>query len=101
MRWGEKVMRDGKLGEAVAMYRQPLQASPDSLPAMNAAGVVLDLMGKGSEARKYFAKAIELSPTPERKAAAHRAMAMSWAFEGDCQKTLEHQTQTLDYFVSV
>src|SRR5258708_1224014 len=101
IRQGQQLMRDGKLEEALALYRQTLQTSPDSLPAMNAAGVVLDLMGKGSEARKYFAKAIELSPTPERKAAAHRAMAMSWAFEGDCQKTLEHQQQTLDYFVSV
>jgi len=101
IRQGQQLMRDGKLEEALALYRQTLQTSPDSLPAMSAAGVVLDLMGKGAEARKYFAKAIELAPTPERKASAHRAMAMSWAFEGDCQKTLEHQQQTLDYFVSV
>lgn len=99
IRQGQQLMRDGKLEEALALYRQTLQTSPDSLPAMNAAGVVLDLMGKGVEARKYFARAIELAP-PDRKAGAERAMAMSWAFEGDCKKTLEYQQKVLDYFVS-
>lgn len=101
VRQGQQLMRDGKLEEALALYRQNLQTSPDSLPAMNAAGVVLDLMGQGAEARKYFAKAIELAPAPDRKAAAQRAMAMSWAFEGDCKKTLEYQQEVLDYYVSV
>src|SRR5260221_14547092 len=82
IRQGQQLMRDGKLEEALALYRQTLQTSPDSLPALNAAGVVLDLMGKGAEARKYFARAIELAP-PDRKAAAERPMTISWAFEGD------------------
>jgi hypothetical protein len=33
---------------------------------------VLDLMGKGEEARKYFTKAIDVADTPEGKASAQR-----------------------------
>jgi hypothetical protein len=65
-----------------------LQTSADSVPANIAAGSVLDTMGKGEEARKYFAKAIDVAGTPEHKAGARRAMAMSYAFEGNCAKTI-------------
>jgi hypothetical protein len=46
---------------------------------------------KGSEARKYFAKAIEAADAPDVKAWAKRAMAMSYAFEGNCSKTVEYE----------
>jgi tetratricopeptide (TPR) repeat protein len=97
---GQQMMRGGKLDEALALYRQALQASPDSLPANIAAGSVLDLMGTGEEARKYFQKAIESAATPEQKATAHRAMAMSYAFDGNCGKTVEYE-QHVNYDGSV
>ena len=90
-------MRDGKLQDALALYRQTLQATPNSLPANIAAGSVLDLMGKGEEARKYFTKAIEVADTPEGKASAKRAMAMSYAFEGNCNKTVQYEQQVFDF----
>src|ERR1022692_1481404 len=90
---GQQLMREGKPEEALALYRQTLQTSPDSLAANVAAGSVLDLMGKGEEARKHFAKAIDVADTPEGKASAKRAMAMSYAFEGNCKKTVENQQQ--------
>ncbi len=96
---GQQLMREGKLEEALALFRQTLQTSPDSLPATNAAGVVLDLMGQGPEARKYFSKAIEIAPTPQAKAGAQRAMAISYAFEGDCKKSLGFEQQVFDYYV--
>jgi tetratricopeptide (TPR) repeat protein len=98
---GQALMRQGKLEDALALYRQVLQGSPDSLPANNSAGIVLDLMGQGVEARKYFSRGIELAQTPQSKAAAQRAMAMSFAFEGDCKKTAEHEQQVFNYYVSV
>ena len=61
-------MREGKSEDGLALYRQILQTSPDSLAANVAAGSVLDLMGKGEEARKYFTKAIDVANTPGRKA---------------------------------
>src|SRR6202521_5538962 len=62
---GQQLMRDGKPEEALALYRQTLQTSPNSVPANVAAGSVLDLMGKGEEARNYFTKAVEGADTPE------------------------------------
>ena len=98
---GQQLMREGKPEEALALYRQTLQASPDSLPANLAAGNVLDLMGKGDEARKYFAKAIDVANTPEAKASANRAMAISYAFEGNCKKTVAYEQQVFDFFGTV
>ncbi|HWC19480.1 MAG TPA: tetratricopeptide repeat protein, partial [Terriglobales bacterium] len=76
---GQQLIREGKPDEALALYSKTLQILPDSLPANIGAGSVLDLMGKGAEARKYFSKAIEVADTPEHKAGAQRAMAMSYA----------------------
>jgi tetratricopeptide (TPR) repeat protein len=101
IRQGQQLVRQGKLDEALALYRKNLEASPDSAPANSAAGVVLDLMGRGADARKHFAKAIESSSTPQAKAGAERAMAMSWAFEGNCRETAGYEQQVFDYYVSV
>ena len=98
---GQQLVREGKPDEALALYRNTLQTSPDSLPANIAAGSVLDLMGRGEEARKYFSKAIGVADTPEHKAGAQRAMAMSYAFEGNCDKTIEYEQQVFDYYGSV
>jgi len=98
---GQQLMREGKLHEALALYRQTLQTSPDSLAADIAAGSVLDLMGKGDEARKYFTKAIDVADTPEGKASGKRAMAMSYAFDGNCKKTVEYEQQVFDFYSSV
>ena len=57
-------------------------------------------MGKTSEAKNYFAKAIEAAETPEGKARARRAMAMSYAFEGNCGKTVEWEQQVIEFYAS-
>jgi tetratricopeptide (TPR) repeat protein len=101
IRQGQQLMRAGKLDDALALYRQTLQTSPDSVPANLAAGSVLDLMGRGEDARRYFQKGIQVADTPERKAMAQRAMAISYAFEGNCKKTVEYEQQVLDYYGSV
>jgi len=101
IRQGQQLMREGKLEDALALYRQTLQASPDSLPANVAAGSVLDLMGHSEEARKYFQKAGESAGTPEQKAMAQRSMAISFAFERNCGKSAEYEQQVFDYYGSV
>jgi tetratricopeptide (TPR) repeat protein len=98
---GQQMMREGKLDDALALYLKTLQTSPTSTPANVAAGSVLDLKGQGEEARKYFQKAIEVADTPEHKAMAQRAMAMSYAFEGNCKKTVEYEQQVFDYYGSL
>jgi tetratricopeptide (TPR) repeat protein len=101
IRHGQQLMREGKLDDALALYRKTLKTSPNSVPANIAAGSVLDLKGQGDEGRKYFQKAIEVADTPEHKAMAQRAMAMSYAFEGNCEKTVEYEEQVFDYYGSV
>ena len=98
---GQQLIREGKPDDALALYRKTLQTSPDSLSANIAAGSVLDLMAKGEEARKYFSKAIVVADTPEHKAGAQRAMAMSYAFEGSCKKTIEYEQHVFDFYGSV
>jgi tetratricopeptide (TPR) repeat protein len=98
---GQQLMREGKLDDALTLYRKTLQVSPTSVPANIAAGSVLDLMGQEEEARTYFAKAIQVADTPENKAMAQRAMAMSYAFEGNCKKTVHYEQQVFDYYGSM
>jgi len=98
---GQQLMREGKLDDALALYRKTLQTLPTSVPANIAAGSVLDLKGQGEEARRYFAKAIDVADTPERKAMARRAMAMSYGFDGNCKNTVEYEQQVFDYYGGV
>ena len=96
IRQGQQLVRQGKLDEALALYRQQ-----DSAAAHNAAGVVLDLMGRGVEARSEFEKAIAQAPDARAKAMGERALAMSYAFAGDCGNTVAHEQRVFDFFVSV
>lgn len=98
---GQQFMRAGKLEDALALYRQTLQSFPLSLPANAAAGSVLDLMGRGEEARKYFQKAIDIADTSENKAVAQRVMAMSYAFEANCKKTVDYEQKAIKYYEGV
>lgn len=61
-------------------------------------GAQLDLQGKGDEARTVFQKAIDSAPTPAAKANAQRAIAMSWAFDGNCKKTAAYEDLVIDYW---
>lgn len=98
VRRGQELMREGKPEEALSLYKLILKSQPDSVPADNGAGILLDLMGRGEEARVYFQKAIDLARDPLSKANADRAMAMSWAFSGDCAKAVEYEQPVLAYY---
>jgi tetratricopeptide (TPR) repeat protein len=101
LRQGRQLMQEGKAGDALALYQAILKSTPDSLPANNAAGSLLDWMGRSDEARKYFSKAIDIAPDAKAKAAAQRAMAMSWAFSGNCKKTVEFEQLVYQYYVTM
>ncbi len=100
VRHAQQLVKEGKPEEALAVYQQTLKESPNSLPANIGAGSVLDLMGNGPEARKFFGTAIEVADTPEGKARAKRAMAISYAFEGNCNKTIEYEQQVIEFYAS-
>lgn len=98
---GRQLEREGKLADALALYRQTVHSQPNSVEANNAAGSVLDLMGRGTEARTYFQKAIDSADTPEHKAFAERAMAISYAFEGNCRQAGAYERRVFEYYGTV
>ena len=60
----------------------------------------LDLEGNGTDARQLLQRAIDSAATPAARANAQRAMAMSWAFDGNCKKTSEYEQMVIDYWVT-
>src|SRR5512143_2363857 len=90
-----KLNNEGHQDQALALYDQVLKADPNSYEAHLGAGAVLDLDGKYDEARKHFAKAIEVAP-PERKAQAMRNMAFSYAFEGKAADAAKYEQPLYD-----
>lgn len=101
---GRKATNDGKLDEAVALFRKAEQAAPELAQAYRGAGIALDLQGKYDDARRELAKAIELSP-PELKDSSLRTMAISYAFtrQGDAaakyaQQAFDAQLAKPDYY---
>lgn len=96
----QALIRQGKLDEALALYKKALADAPDSLPLHSALGNLLDLMGRSAEAHAEFARSIELASTPESKSQQQRAMAMSYAFAGDCRNTAKYEQMVIDYWVT-
>jgi tetratricopeptide (TPR) repeat protein len=100
LRQAQQALRDGKLDEALGLYRKELTTNPNSVPANNAAGAVLDLMGKGADARQHFQRAIDAAPDAAAKATAQRQMAMSYGFEGDCRNTVKYEQMAMAYWAT-
>lgn len=92
---GDKLSREGKFDEALAVYRQGLGKDANSYEAHLGLGVVLDLQGNYTEAQQHFTKAIEVAPA-DLKQQALRSMAFSYAFEGNANKAAEFETQVFN-----
>jgi Flp pilus assembly protein TadD len=101
VRRGQQAVRSGNLDEALSVYQAELKTSPNSVGAMNGAGVVLDLLGRTKEAKTYFNRAIELADTPVAKTNARRALAMSYAFDNDCTNTAKLEEKVAEYWEGV
>lgn len=83
----------------LAATAQPQGGRGPQSPEM-AEGNRLDQEGKSREAKAAFQKAIDNATTPAAKAAAHRRMAMSYAFDGDCKNTGKYEQMVIDYWVT-
>jgi tetratricopeptide (TPR) repeat protein len=77
---------------------QPPQGGRGPSSPEIAEGTRLDLEGKTKEAKAAFQKAIDGAANPAAKAAAQRAMAMSYAFDGDCANTGKYEQMVIDYW---
>jgi tetratricopeptide (TPR) repeat protein len=96
---GQKLNSEGKQDEALALYRQAIEISPTLYEAHLDSGIALDLKGNYEEARQHLARALELS-TLETKQQALRAMAMSYAFEGNTGEAAKFEQQVFDARIS-
>jgi tetratricopeptide (TPR) repeat protein len=63
-------------------------------------GAALDLEGNHAEARKLFQEAIDSAPTPTAKAQAQRSMAISWAFDPDCDQAAKYEVPVHEYYLA-
>jgi tetratricopeptide (TPR) repeat protein len=92
---GEKLNSEGKQDDALALYRQALEMSPNLYEAHLGSGIALDLKGNYAEAREHLTKAIELAPA-NAKQQALRTMAFSYAFEGNASEAAKFEQQVFD-----
>ena len=90
-----KLSTDGKQDEALALYRRALERAPDSFDAHLGAGVACDLRGDYAEARKHFARAIELAAESSKNQAL-TAMGVSYAFGRDVRNAAKFYQQVFD-----
>ncbi len=92
---GQKLNGEGKQDEALALYSQALEMSPNLYEAHLASGIALDLKGNYTEARQHLAKAVELA-SADAKPQALRAMAVSYAFEANANEAAKFEQQVID-----
>ena len=92
---GEKLSREGKQDEALALYSKALDKSPGLYEAHLEMGIALDLKGDYAAARDHLSQAVDLAPS-DSKAQALRTMAVSYAFEANAYKAAESERQVLN-----
>ncbi|MCI0353152.1 MAG: tetratricopeptide repeat protein [Acidobacteriales bacterium] len=92
---GGKLSDEGKHDEALALFKQAMEAKPDLADAHLATGVTLDLKGQYDQAREHIAKAIELAP-PQQKSRALRTMGMAFAFVCQPKESEKYHKQVYD-----
>ncbi|MHB0961773.1 MAG: tetratricopeptide repeat protein [Gemmatimonadaceae bacterium] len=78
--------------------RQAAPPSPRTDSTRMANG--LDSRGETAKARELFQALIDGAPNAAAKAASQRAMAMSYAFDGDCKNTVKYEEMVMAYWVT-
>ena len=96
---GQRLNSEGKQDEALKLYRELLQKSPDSYQAHLESGIALDLKGDYAAAREHLKKAIDIAP-PDQKSRALRVMAFSYAFESNSREAEKYEKQAFDSMLS-
>jgi tetratricopeptide (TPR) repeat protein len=91
IRQAQQQMRRGNEEQAIKLAREAVQSFPTSFQANSQVGALLDLAGRYQEAREYLTKAVDLAPTPENKARAQRAIAISYGFDQNCAGATKYE----------
>jgi Flp pilus assembly protein TadD len=87
---GQKLNNEGKQDEALKLYRQALEQSPNSYEAHLESGIALDLKGDYAAAREHLKKAMDVAPA-NQKNRAMRVLAFSYAFEGNAGEAEKYE----------
>lgn len=99
LRQAAQQMREGHEDEAVATAQNAVAQYPESSQAENGLGNMLDFAGRHPEARAAFAKAADLAPNADAKSRAHRAIAISYGFEGNCDGVVQAEQPEYQRFL--
>lgn len=87
---------------AASLSTRPAAAQRDTA-AVRAAmqhGAQLDRDGATAQARVIFQSLIDSAADPAAKAAGQRAMAMSYAFDGDCANTMKYEELVVAFWAT-
>ena len=84
----------------LAMLAVPLATRAQTTPTGGAMreATRLDSDGRTTDARAILQQIIDTASEPRARAAAHRAMAMSHAFDGDCRNTARYEELVMAYW---
>src|SRR5580704_18955484 len=92
---GQKLNSEGKQDDALKLYQQALEKSPELYEAHLESGIALDLKGDYAAGREHLQTAIELA-SPDQKNRALRVMAISFAFESNSAEAEKYEKQVFD-----
>jgi tetratricopeptide (TPR) repeat protein len=74
------------------------QRPPEAEAGPMRRAAALDRAGETARARAIFQSQIDSAATPAARAQAQRAMAMSYAFDGDCANTVRYEERVMAYW---
>jgi len=83
---------------AAPAAQMPQTAADSAVRAAMRQANDLDRQGRTADARAIFQRLIDSAATPAARAQAQRAMAMSWAFDGDCDNAVKYELMVIDYW---
>jgi tetratricopeptide (TPR) repeat protein len=96
---GQKLNSEGKQDEALKLYKQALEKSPDLYEAHLESGIALDLKGDYAAAREHLVKAIDVAPADQNNRAL-RVMAFSYAFESNAAEAEKYEKRVFDVLMA-
>ena len=84
----------------LAMLTVPMTMRAQMTPTAGAMreALRLDSDGRTTDARAILQQIVDTASEPRVRAAAHRAMAMSHAFDGDCKNTARYEELVMTYW---
>jgi tetratricopeptide (TPR) repeat protein len=76
------------------------QGGPDAPSGLMRQAAQLDRDGRTADARAIYQGVIDTASDPAATAQAQRAMAMSYAFDGDCANTVKYERMVIAYWAT-